>query len=167
MDVVFTVYNFPPQPPNLDRVGIFFISFLAIWTSLLIAGVIFLIINRNDPIVKIRGLPLSIASVCMLHAYWCLGQLVYPVGATMNIILAYDIQYFFMGIWYPLGIALFHASNLRFLHVAKLQKQYAQLKPRRRGCDGAKTSIWCRLRNMDYSTRVMFFVGLGIVVQVS
>jgi hypothetical protein len=31
-----------------------------------------------------------------------------------------------MGTWFPLGIALFHASNLRFLHVAKLQKQFAR-----------------------------------------
>lgn len=161
-----TVYNLPPAPPNLDRVGIFFVSFLSVWTFLVALGMIFLIINRNDPIVRIRGLPLSLASVCMLHAYWCLGQVVYPFGATMNVILAYDIQYFFMGIWYPLGIALFHASNLRFLHVAKAQKQYLDMKPRKRGCNGGKTSIWCRFRNLSYTTRVMTFISIGIVFQV-
>lgn len=162
----FTVYNLPPAPPNLDRIGTFFVSFLSVWTFLVTLGLIFLIINRNDPIVKIRGLPLSVASVCMLHAYWCLGQCVYPFGATMNVILAYDIQYFFMGIWYPIGIALFHASNLRFLHVAKRQKQYTQARPVRRGCNGAKSSVWCRFRNMEYTKRVMIFISIGILLQV-
>ncbi|KIW00924.1 uncharacterized protein PV09_07667 [Verruconis gallopava] len=161
-----SLYNFPPQPANFDSVGIFFVTFLSAWTTLVACGMTFLIINRRNPIIKIRGLKLSLAAICMLHAYWILGQLVYPIGATMNPILAYDIQYFFMGIWLPLGIALFHAANLRFLHVAKRQRMFTNYQTLQRGCNRARTSWLRRLRNADYSTRVLTFISIGMILQI-
>ncbi|KAI9035244.1 G-protein coupled receptor protein [Aspergillus affinis] len=105
--------------------------------------------NRRVPILRARGLPLSYSAIALLHVYWILGQITYPIGATMPTILAYDIQYFGMGIYFPLGIALFHASNLRFLHVAKI----------------SDTSWLCRLLNMDYMKRAFLFIRIGIVFQ--
>jgi hypothetical protein len=85
----------------------------------------------------------------------------------MPIMVAYDTQYFVMGTWFPLGIALFHASNLRFLRTIKLQRQFADpdLK-RRRVYNGTRSSLFCRLRNMDYNTKVMTFIIVGLVIQV-
>ncbi|KAI8265426.1 hypothetical protein K4K58_011247 [Colletotrichum sp. SAR11_239] len=165
-----TIYNFPPMPPNFDSVGIFYMTFCVTWTVLVIAGMIFCWVNRDSPVLKIRGLPLSFAAIFCLHLYWILAQITYPIGGTMPAVLAYDVQYFVMGTWFPLGIALFHASNARFLHVAKLQKLHFAnkgegIKRGKLGCDGARTSWLCRLRNMDYTTKIMIPIGLGLVVQ--
>jgi hypothetical protein len=162
-----TIYNLPPAPPRWDRVGIFYISFCATWTTLVFAGAAFCWFNRHSPALRIRGLPLSLTAILFLHCYWVLAQITYPIGGTMNIVLAYDIQYF-MGIYFPLGIALFQASNMRFLHVANLQKRYAD--PDRaaasQGCNGGGHSWLCRLRNMDYTKRIMIFISVGMVFQV-
>lgn len=82
----------------------------------------------------------------------------------MNLMTAYDVQYFFMGIWLPLGIALFHASNSRFLHYAKSQKRFAEGKKRKKDCGG--TSWLCRLAYMDYANRILIYIGAGMVFQV-
>jgi hypothetical protein len=163
----FTIYNLPPMPPKWDRVGVFYIVFCATWTTIVLAGMAFCWHNRHLPILKVRALPLSFGSVIFLHLYWILAQVTYPVGATMPIVIAYDVQYFVMGTWFPLGIALFHAANLQFLRVAKLQKQFTHpdLK-RKRISDGANSSWFHRIRNMDYNTKVMAFIITGMVTQV-
>ncbi|KAK6086191.1 hypothetical protein SCUP515_00551 [Seiridium cupressi] len=161
------VYSVPPQPPVWDEVSKFYVAFCATWTTLLFAGVAFLISNRRNPILKIRGLPLSLTAILFLHAYWILGQIVYPIGRSLPVILAYDIQYFFMGIWFPLGIALFHASNARFLYIAELQKQFTRSRYRKqRHCNGASISWLCRLGNMDYTKRILVYIGFGMIFQV-
>ncbi|KAF5723831.1 transcriptional regulatory [Fusarium mundagurra] len=122
---VTTIYNLPPSPARWDWVGVFYIDFCVVWTLLVLFGMTFCWKNRNNPLLRLRGLLLSFSAIVLLHIYWILGQIVYIVGPTIPVVLAYDIQYFFMGIWFPLGIALFHASNSRLLHVAKLQKKYS------------------------------------------
>lgn len=163
-----SVYILPPSPPNWDRIGVFYISWCASWTATLIAGMAFCLFNMHLPVIKIRGIPLSFSAIAFLHMYWILAQITYPIGPALPVVLAYDIQYFFMGLWFPLGVALFHASNLRFLRVARLQKQFTH--PARRvessTSSSAKASWLSRLRNLDYAKRSMFFIGLGMVIQV-
>ncbi|KAJ5357200.1 hypothetical protein N7541_004358 [Penicillium brevicompactum] len=162
-----TVYNMPPSPPNWDRVGVFYIAFCITWTTLLVAGMIFCAVNHRVPILRVRGLPLSFSAIALLHVYWILGQITYPIGATMPTVLAYDVQFFGMGVYFPLGIALFQASNLRFLHVARMQKQQFANPDLRieRKCNGAETSWLCRIRNMDYMKRTLCFITIGMVLQ--
>ncbi|KAL7629706.1 hypothetical protein AAE478_001229 [Parahypoxylon ruwenzoriense] len=163
------LYSLPQSPPNFDTVGTFYVAFCATWTTLVFLGMVFLIVNRRNQIVKIRGLPLSLSAIVFLHAYWILAQITYPIGLTLPIIIAYDVQYFFMGLWFPLGVALFHASNSRFLYVAQLQKQYTKspsLWKKRSGCNGADTSWLCRFRNLDYPTKILIYIGLGMILQV-
>ncbi|KAI1466968.1 uncharacterized protein F4812DRAFT_451811 [Daldinia caldariorum] len=162
------IYSLPVSPPNFDRVGTFYVAFCATWTFLLFLGMAFLVANRHNPILKVRGIGLTLTAIGFLHVYWILAQITYPIGLTMPIIAAYSVQYFFMGIWFPLGVATFHASNTRFLYVAKMQKRYmgssgCQKKP---GCNGADTSWFCRLGNMDYPTRILIYIGLASIVQV-
>ncbi|OTB14114.1 hypothetical protein K445DRAFT_23893 [Daldinia sp. EC12] len=162
------IYSLPVSPPNFDRVGTFYVAFCATWTFLLLLGMAFLISNRRNPILKVRGIGLSLAAIGFLHVYWILAQITYPIGLTMPIIAAYTVQYFFMGIWFPLGVAMFHASNTRFLYVAKMQKRYMESSgyEKKPGCNGGSTSWLCRLRNLDYPTRVLIYIGLAGVVQV-
>lgn len=162
-----TIYNFPPQPPRWDRVGIFYITFCVTWTLVVAVGMVFCWINRDLPILRVRGLPLAFGSVIFLHIYWILAQITYPVGGSMPATVAYSVQYFVMGTWFPLGIALFHAANLRFLRVAKLQRKFAYpTKSRHVGCNGSSSSWLCRIRNMEYTRKVMLFISAGMVVQV-
>ncbi|KAG9503321.1 hypothetical protein J7337_006166 [Fusarium musae] len=125
-----TIYNLPTSPARWDWVGVFYVDFCVVWTLLVLLGMAFCWKNRSNPLLRLRGLLLSFSAIVLLHIYWILGQIVYTVGPTIPIVLAYDIQYFFMGIWFPLGIALFHASNSRLLHVAKLQKKYSSARLR-------------------------------------
>lgn len=162
-----TVYNIPPAPALFDRIGRFYIGFACTWTTMVLAGMVFCWWNRKSPVMKVRGMALSFPGIVLLHLYWCMAQIVYPVGRTMPMVIAYDVQYFIMGTWYPLGIALFHAANLRFFHIAKLQKQFTHPALQRHvdGCNGGRTSILCRLRNTPYTFRIMFFIGIGMVAQ--
>lgn len=163
-----TVYNIPSSPPKWDQVGVFYISFCVTWTILLLAGMVFCLINRHHPILRVRGLPLSFSAIVLLHIYWILGQITYPIGGSVHMVLAYDIQYFAMSVYFPLGIALFHASNLRFLHVAKMQKQFADPELRNGSGNNGTSSSWLyRLKNMRYTTRVSIYIGIGMVFQVS
>jgi hypothetical protein len=164
------IYNLPTSPPTWDALGIFYITFCATWTTLILLGMAFLWYNRRMPILRIRGLPLSFASIIMLHIYWIFGQIVYPIGRTVPTVAAYDVQYFCMGIWFPLGIALFQASNTRFLLVAKLQRQYVRsphVPIRIKGDDGrGRGSWWIRLKNLEYSNRLLIYIGVGMIAQV-
>ncbi|KAK2056540.1 integral membrane protein [Colletotrichum caudatum] len=147
-----TIYNLPPMPPRWDSIGIFFITFCATWTVIVFSGMGFLWANRTHPILKIRGLPLAFGSIIFLHMYWCMAQIVYPIGGTMPVVIAYDVQYFVMGIWFPL---------------AKLQRlQFTDNGARyQRGCSGKKSSWLCRLTNMEYGKTLMVFIWIGIVAQ--
>lgn len=161
------VYSMPPQPPNWDRVGIAYLTVCCTWSTVLFTCMIFMWFNRKTPMLRVRNLPLSFAAIMMLHAYWVMGMVVYPLGRTLYIIPAYDVQYYFMGIWFPLGIALFHASNTQFLYVAKQQEQFAHSNhPRRLPFIGSKSCWSCRFRNLEYPTRILFFIGLGMIFQV-
>lgn len=164
----FTIYNLPPQSPRWDRIGVAFMAFCATWTAVLFTAMIICLWFRNTiPALRVRCLPLSFTAIAFLHGYWILAWLVWPIGGTMPVVLAYDIQYFFMGIWFPVGIAVFHASNLRFLYVAKRQRRFAaDGVDEKDGCNGATSSFFCKLRNLPFLTRVMIFIGIGMVAQV-
>jgi hypothetical protein len=73
-----------------------------------------------------------------------------------------------MGIWFPLGIALFHASNSRLLHVAKLQKKYSSARLRDQFNAVQPRNPWlCRFRSLEYTKKLLVLTGIGMVVQVS
>ncbi|RDA92423.1 hypothetical protein CP533_4705 [Ophiocordyceps camponoti-saundersi (nom. inval.)] len=140
-------------------------AFGATWTFLVFSGMTFCLYHRHNPILRLRGLSLSFGAITLLHIYWILAQIVYPVASTIPIVLAYDVQYFVMGTYFPLGIALFQASNSRFLHVAKLQMQFTQggqQQQRRRSSNLAPA--W--LANVPYMVKLMTVIGLGMIVQV-
>ena len=152
---------------RLDGVGIWWITFAAVWTALLATGMVWLWRRREVPTLRTRGLPLTFAGIILLHLYWATVQLGYVVGP-----LAPEVaEYWIMGIWYPFGIALFQAGNSQFLHVAKAQSRFArppsQMKTRYNEQPMSKKSTFFgRLRDMDYSKRMFAFVSIGMTIQV-
>ncbi|KAK3342039.1 hypothetical protein B0T25DRAFT_466141 [Lasiosphaeria hispida] len=157
----------PDTQPHarLDGVGIWWICFGAVWTALLVSGMVFLFKKRQLPTLRIRGLPLTFAGIVLLHLYWITVQIGYSVGP-----LAPEVaEFWIMSIWYPFGIALFQAGNSQFLHVAKAQSRFArppsQMATRWDEKRRPQKGTVGRLRSMDYSQKMFAFVGIGMAVQ--
>jgi hypothetical protein len=122
----------------------------------------YLIVHRNTPTVRIRGLGLSLSAVVLLHMYWASVQTGVMIGAMMP----GDAQYWIMGTYLPCGMALFHASNSRFLHVAKLQKKYVQPRNSITGSPSQRRGLISRFHRLAYTTKTLIIVGILMVVQV-
>ena len=150
-------------PANFDAVGIFWMTLMAIWTLLVVAGMTFLYMKRNMPFLKLRGLSLSFAAITLLHLYWAAVQTIYAIGH----LFPDGLEFWIMSIWLPFGVALFHASNSRFLHISKAQKRFAQTGhgPRKQSNRDDSTLLG-RFRRMDYSARMLTYVCVGMVFQV-
>lgn len=148
---------------HLDAVGIFWACLAATWTLALVAGIAFLLLKRDAQPLRIRGVPLSVCAVTLLHCYWISVQLGYIVRNVMP----GDAEYWIMGTWLPLGIALFHASNSRFLHVARAQRRFMpQEGERQEPQKAAHGGLLARFRRMEHTNKVFTLVGAGMVFQV-
>jgi hypothetical protein len=150
---------------NMDALGIFYCCLAVVWTIILASGMVFLYRRRDMPILKIRGLSLSFGAVILLHMYWLAVQFGYLYGRWM----AASIEYWIMGIWLPFGIALFHASNSRFLYVAKMQKRFIheQGESRRLSRRNKKKTLLEKYQLLDYTTKMLTVVCIGMGFQVS
>jgi hypothetical protein len=153
-----------PTHAELDNLGTFYVCLSVAWTAVLVGCMIFLYRKRDMPIVKIRGLPLSFGAVILLHLYWLAVQTGYIYGPFMSA----AIEFWIMGIWLPFGIALFHASNSRFLYVAEMQKRFVRadtMDLTRR--PGQKKSLVEKYRALDYTSKMLILVCTGMGFQVS
>lgn len=149
-----------PHELKLDGLAIFYGVFACAWTLCLAVGAIFLYRRRDSPVLRIRGILLSFCAVGFLHCYFISVQLGYMTGPVMP----GDAEYWIMGTWLPLGIALFHASNSRFLHIAKKQRRFVQKmdekpKPSEKG-------LLARFRRQSHTRKVFLLVGAGMAFQV-
>lgn len=151
---------------RLDRVGIFWIIFAVSWSVILLCGMGFLYLKRAMPILRIRGLGLSLGAVSLLHCYWVCVTTGYVYGPLMPEVA----EYWIMGIWLPFGVALFHASNCRFLYVANAQKKYVK-KTVDNGWAGQRPRIRktlvARWKLLAYSEKMLILIGLGMSCHVS
>jgi hypothetical protein len=152
----------PPATVRLGSLGIFYIVFSAIWTLLLVVAMVFLWTKRHMSFLRIRGLPLSFVAIALLHAYETAVWTGYVYGPLMPP----WVEFWIMGLWLPFGVALFHASNSRFLHIAQAQRRFAQT-----GLAAEKKIIYGngvidRFLRLEYTTRMLIYVGLGMSFQV-
>ncbi|KAH7324648.1 putative GPCR GprK-type [Stachybotrys elegans] len=147
----------------LDGVGIFWMIWGGVWTIALITGMTYLWTNRHMPLLRIRGLPLSFAAVILLHMYWTGVQYGYVYGPLMSA----GVEYWIMNIWLPFGIALFHASNSRFLYIAKAQKKFVseKLEVDRASIRPRPKTLVGKFRQMDHTSRVLLLVCTGMAFQ--
>ncbi|EJP64787.1 uncharacterized protein BBA_06356 [Beauveria bassiana ARSEF 2860] len=153
--------------PNVDAVGIWWACWAGIWTAIVVCGMAFLIRKRHLPMIRMRGLGLSLTAITLLHLYWISGQLGYIIGAMAPP----DAEYWIMGTYFPFGIALFHASNTRFLHVAKRQEKFATNGNSRSSSGGggmkqkAGPGLINKLRRLDYTSKMLILVSIGMLFQ--
>ncbi|KAJ5121292.1 uncharacterized protein N7515_009253 [Penicillium bovifimosum] len=149
---------------DLGPVTIWWAVWACVWTSALVAGMAYLIVHRNMPTLRIRGLALSLTSIVVLHLYWVPTQF----GTMLGPVLPGDCGYWLMGTLLPCGMALFHGSNTRFQHVAKQQRKFA--------LDGhrlvestpmeQKDGLLNRFKQLRYTTKILIYVAIAMFAQV-
>ncbi|KAG5920915.1 hypothetical protein E4U53_003857 [Claviceps sorghi] len=146
---------------RFDSLGIFWVSFAISWTVILFSAMLFLWCKRDMPILKVRGLSLSFAAIALLHVYWFCVTTAYVYAPLMPEVA----EFWIMGIWLPFGVALFHASNHRFLYVAHAQKQYIK-RTVDVGCHDhrprIRKTLVARWQMLAYTYKVLIIVGLGM-----
>lgn len=145
---------------NLDAAGIFWVSWCGIWTLLVGIGMGFLWYRRDTPLLRIRGLNLSFAAIGFLHTYWMAVQMAYIADPFPP-----KAEYWIMGIYLPFGIALFHASNTRFLYIARQQRRRFVRKSYQHG-QPTPTTVFGRFRRLSHTRKMLVVIGLGMVLQV-
>lgn len=163
MDSEFGATAHSKAQVNLDRVGIWWTCWASIWTFLLTCGMVYLFSQRNSHVLRIRGIGLSLSAVALLHLYWLSVQLGYVVAAMAP----GEAEYWIMGTHLPLGVALFHASNSRFLYVAQAQRKYLGRLSDDPPEAGRGSSLFGRFQKLDYNSKMVLVVGLGMGFQVS
>lgn len=152
-----------------DSLAQFYVSIAIIWTSFLLAGSAYLIINRRVHCIRIRNLPLALSAVACLHAYWILCLVAYSMNGTYPC----DAEYWVMSIYLPLGIALFQANSMQLLSVYGVQEKLLQAGREPHNVKNIYRSIRSRRRqlldwkNMSLLKRTEMGIAVGMVVQVS
>jgi hypothetical protein len=153
--------------------GWVYIVLAIIWTGLLVCGLVFLYRHRRLPFLQIRKLPLVFTAVINLHIYGAICML----GLTVGQVVPCDAQFWIMSIYLPFGMALLQAANSQFLYIASQQRKYARFNTledygfseKSRPIDPS-WSWWRRTfertRRMDKLTRILVFIGIGMVIEV-
>ncbi|KAF2025897.1 hypothetical protein EK21DRAFT_103602 [Setomelanomma holmii] len=156
----------------LDGVGWTYMVIFIVWNLVLAAGMTFLWTSRQLPSLRMRRIPLVLAGVFSLHVYAALCIIAYPVGQFFSC----TVEFWVMSLWLPIGIALFHAANSQFLHLASRQKQFAHMSSLKdhKSIDEEKAeaianSRWRRIfagvERADNIDRTLVFIGLGMIVE--
>lgn len=151
--------NSKPQL-NLDAAGIFWVTWCGTWTLFVCAGMTFLWSRRDTPLLRIRDLNLSFAAIAFLHTYWMAVQMAYIANPFPA-----QAEYWIMGIYLPFGIALFHASNTRFLYVARQQRRRFVRKSYQQE-QRTPTALFGRFRVLSHTRKMLVVIGIGMGLQV-
>lgn len=168
-----TAYTFAMPEANLDTLGKTYVGLAIAWTSTLLAGMTFLWYHRRLPCLQIRRLPLVFLAISPLHAYGTVCLIAYIIAPLAPC----TAEYWMMSIWLPFGIAMFHAANSQFLHIASRQKQFARISSldgnpavneaqAERLANSRFQRIIRGVERADQVKRTMIWIGAGLLVQV-
>ena len=158
---------------NWDDLGKAYAAVLVIWTVTLCAGTAWLVVNRRIPFIKMRNLPLAVASTAFLHVYLVKIMLAY----TTNGHLTCAAEFWIMSIYLPLGIALFQANITQLRSISYRQGRilsrqmsetsFDSLPPPKKASSMSKVSnVWTRWRCLNDVEKSYVFIGFFMLVQV-
>jgi hypothetical protein len=89
--------------PNFDRLGCFYLTFAAIYTIVVFAGLVALFVARKSHAVRLRSFKTICATVLTLHVYLVLVLVAYPLNGLYKCWM----EFWIMNLLLPLSIALF------------------------------------------------------------
>jgi len=151
---------------NWDDLAKFFAAFAISWTVILYGGIGWLIYYSKLPSIRMRNVPLIIASTSFLHVYLLKIVLAY----TTNGNFLCSAEFWIMSIYLPFGIALFQANMVQLLSISTQQRKLL---------DGNQSSIsqpthprglrglWSRWKTLSPLKQAYVLIGVGMGVQVS
>ncbi|TKA79384.1 hypothetical protein B0A55_02840 [Friedmanniomyces simplex] len=154
---------------NWDDLGKAYAAVLIVWTVTLCAGTVWLVVNRRIPFIKMRNLPLAIASTAFLHVYLVKIMLAY----TTNGHFMCSAEFWIMSIYLPFGIALFQANITQLRSISYRQNKLltrqmsdTSLVSVASGKKVAKVSdVWTRWRDLNDVQKSYVFIGFFMLVQ--
>ena len=148
----------------LDGLGIFYITFAALYSSLFFSGCAIVWMHRSLPLIRMRNPVQMLGALVLLHVYLVLCLLAYP----LNGMFPCDAEYWVMAIYFPCGIGLFQASNQRLLIISREQMNLAKgvfpAMKRHTHIIRLLADFPARWRAMVW--RYKFWVYIGLVFQV-
>ncbi|KAK5147710.1 hypothetical protein LTR32_000869 [Rachicladosporium monterosium] len=158
---------------NWDDLGKAYAAVLVIWTVTLCAGTAWLVVNRRIPFIKMRNLPLALASTAFLHVYLVKIMLAY----TTNGHFTCAAEFWIMSIYLPFGIALFQANITQLRSISYRQSRILSRQMSETSFDslpsvkkGSKMSkvpnVWTRWRSLNDVEKSYVFIGFFMLVQV-
>ncbi|KAL8687343.1 MAG: hypothetical protein Q9218_006458 [Villophora microphyllina] len=152
---------------NHDGWGIVQLVFAVFFSILILVLSAVLWRHRNEPVIRMRKVPLSIAATLTLHVYTVIVLIVYPVNEHWPC----GVEFWVMSIYLPIGIGLFQAQNQILLRTSRGQ-QHLLTQDIYRPLPTGKTvrqyywnafKLWCQAaREGDYFEG---FVAAGILLQ--
>lgn len=149
----------------LDELGLFYVVFTLGWTGLLGCGTIWMFMKRKLPSFKIRNIPLALGALCVLHIYWIVYMLGYPLKSAYSC----TMEFWMMSIALPFGVALFQANNMQLLNTARLQRRFMESDTASLSPAGQRIGSWSfrpRLAHLSFSRQTAIAIMVGMVVQV-
>lgn len=150
---------------NWDDLGKLYAAVVCVWTFLLLAGIIWLFLNRQRPHIRIRNLPLAIGSTLFLHVYLIKIFLAY----TTNGHFLCSAEFWIMSIYLPFGIALFQAYLTQLRSLWEQQQQLVRSDDDRQAADaqvGSKFNLVQRWKGLSRLNRSYLLIAMGMLVQV-
>ncbi|KAI9838118.1 MAG: hypothetical protein M1819_006274 [Sarea resinae] len=153
--------------PNLDVLGMVYMSVCVAYTLLFLAGLSVLYYYRTLPFVRMRNYNLVATALLTLHVYLVMDLIVYP----LNGLFPCDLEFWIMNVYLPLGMALFQAQNMQLLSLSVQQKRmswtpkekpHPALRHRRLSTVAELRRRW---REMNFVRQVYAFIVIGIILQ--
>jgi hypothetical protein len=92
--------------PNLDALGIIYVTLAIIYTLIVSSELYLLYRNRLEFCIRIRNVRVIFSAVSMLHIYLILVLLVYP----WNGLFPCSAEFWIMSVFLPAGMALFQGE---------------------------------------------------------
>lgn len=159
---------------NFDGYGISLIVFIVLYSIFFYAACTFLWLQRNNPAIRMRKIPLALLSILVLHVYLVIIFVVYPLNGTFPC----GLEFWIMSIYLPIGIGLFQAQNQQLLIVSREQnllkgidELYRPLYPNHGGGPGGprywiwRLGLWWRSVNTQNKYEGLVFVGMVVQVR--
>jgi hypothetical protein len=151
---------------NWDDLGKFYGFFAVAWTAILFTAMLWLVMNRKLPFLKMRNIPLAVTTTMFLHIYLVKVLLAY----TTNGHFPCSVEFWIMSIYLPFGIALFQANMMQLLDISTRQRKLmdrngSPARQLRRGSSGAR-NMWFRWQALNSLQKTYAFIGIGMLVQV-
>lgn len=146
---------------NWDDLGKAYAGFIVAWTVLLFIGVIWMLLNRNLPSVKIRNVPIAITSVGFLHIYLVKIVLAY----TTNGHFLCSAEFWIMSIYLPFGIALFQANLAQLHSISEQQQKLLSSASSTFSRASGTRGLWGRWKDLSQLHKSYVYIGIGMLIQ--